>query len=97
MINKLDKFGRALPSKLYLSPNLTVDALVLNDQKNSILVITRKNHPFKGFYALPGGFVDYNESPLEACLRELKEETGLIGREGRFGIKDSWSVISNFY
>lgn len=42
-------------------------------------MITRKHDPYKGFFAFPGGFVDYNEDPLESCLRELKEETGLIG------------------
>lgn len=39
----------------------------------------RRLIPFKGQYALPGGFVDYSEDPEVACLRELKEETGLIG------------------
>ena len=92
-MKKLDKFGRALPTKHYLTPSITVDAIVLNSLKNSILVIKRKFDPFKGFWALPGGFLDYNEEPLTACLRELKEETGLLGREGNIGIKDSFNVI----
>ena len=92
MLNKLDKFGRSLPKKLYLSPSLTVDAIVLDPSKTQILLINRKHEPFQGQWALPGGFVDYNEEPLSACLRELKEETGLVGREGSIGFKDSYSV-----
>lgn len=30
--------------------------------------------------AFPGGHLDYNEDPKDCCLRELKEETGLIGK-----------------
>ena len=44
-----------------------------------ILMITRKHDPFKDCLALPGGYLDYNESPAEGCLRELMEETTLQG------------------
>lgn len=40
-------------------------------------MITRKNDPYKGFLCFPGGFIEYNEEPMEGCLRELKEETNL--------------------
>jgi 8-oxo-dGTP diphosphatase len=43
-------------------------------------MITRKNNPFKGCYALPGGFLDYNEDPKDGCLRELLEETCIEGK-----------------
>jgi 8-oxo-dGTP diphosphatase len=56
-------------------PLLTVDCVIFN--KNSVVLIRRKFNPFKGWYALPGGFVDKNESVENACSRELKEETGL--------------------
>lgn len=46
---------------------------------HEILLITRGNDPFKGSLAYPGGFVDYNEDPLDACLRELEEECGIKG------------------
>ena len=36
--------------------------------------------PFKGCLAFPGGFVDYNEDPEVACLRELEEECGIKGK-----------------
>lgn len=60
----------------YPRPALTVDALVASDD-GMVLLIQRKNPPFEGLWALPGGFVDIDEAPEEAVLRELKEETGL--------------------
>ena len=53
----------------------TADSLVL--QNGHILLIRRQIHPGKGLLALPGGYVNANESTREAALRELKEETGL--------------------
>jgi 8-oxo-dGTP diphosphatase len=43
-------------------------------------MIKRKGQPFKGYFAFPGGFVDYNEEPQQGCLRELKEECNLDGK-----------------
>lgn len=57
-------------------PSITIDAIILND-KREVLLIKRKNEPFKGFWALPGGFVDYGEKVEDAVIREVKEETGL--------------------
>lgn len=59
-----------------VTPLLTVDAVIKNDSKN-IILIRRKNSPFKGQYALPGGFVDIGETVEEACIREAKEETNI--------------------
>ncbi len=56
---------------------LTVDAIIPYEGK--IVLIKRKNDPFKGFYALPGGIVEYGESVESAVLREVEEETGLEG------------------
>jgi 8-oxo-dGTP diphosphatase len=42
-----------------------------------VLLIKRGNPPFKGHYALPGGFVDVGETVEDACRRELTEETGV--------------------
>ena len=59
----------------YNSPSLTVDGIVEIDGK--IVLIKRKNEPYKDFWAFPGGFVDYGESTECAVLRELLEETNL--------------------
>ncbi len=57
-------------------PSLTVDCIVF-DEKDRLLLIRRKNDPFKGHYALPGGFVDVGETVEAAAARELKEETAV--------------------
>ena len=59
----------------YKSPKLTVDGIVLKD--GNILLIKRKNQPFEGKWALPGGFVEYGEKTEDATVREVLEETGL--------------------
>jgi 8-oxo-dGTP diphosphatase len=56
---------------------LTVDAVVTTEGSN-IILIKRKNPPYKGYWALPGGFVEYGETVETAVIREVKEETGLI-------------------
>ena len=56
---------------------VTVDLLIFKSKAgtNFILLIKRKNDPFKDCWALPGGFVDENEDLEVAALRELQEET----------------------
>lgn len=57
------------------TPLLAVDAAILNEC--GIVLIKRKNPPYQGCYALPGGFVEVGESTEEAVAREALEETGL--------------------
>jgi len=76
-------------------PMVTVDAAVfaLVEGKARLLLIQRKQEPFQGSWALPGGFVEIEEDLPEAAARELAEETGLknipleqlhtFGRPGR--------------
>ena len=65
----------------YVHYAVTVDNVIFNlkDPYNpKVLLITRKNEPFKGKLALPGGFLDPDDmSGMYGALRELKEETGL--------------------
>lgn len=63
----------------YPRPALTVDIAVFNKKEGTdkILLINRKNDPFAGMWALPGGFVDMDETVESAAARELFEETNL--------------------
>jgi 8-oxo-dGTP diphosphatase len=62
----------------YPRPALTVDiAIVTREVRPRVLLIQRKNDPFAGSWALPGGFVEENERLGDAAQRELKEETGI--------------------
>ena len=61
-----------------MKPSVTVDGVLIRDGK--ILLIRRKNEPFKDKWALPGGFVEYGERVEEAVIREFEEETGMKAR-----------------
>ncbi len=65
----------------YPRPAVTVDMVILHPTANGteILLIERRNNPFAGCWALPGGFVDENEDLPDAAARELLEETSLTG------------------
>jgi 8-oxo-dGTP diphosphatase len=56
-------------------PALSVDIIVKT--RGGVVLVKRKNKPFRGKWALPGGFVDYGEKVEDAALREAMEETGL--------------------
>jgi len=58
------------------TPALTTDCVIF-DNAGRVVLIRRKNEPFKGSYALPGGFVDIGETVEAACRREVQEEVGI--------------------
>ncbi len=80
----LKEFLTKYNPNVYQNPSNTVDTLVFtyieeNGHKkiDKLLLIKRGNHPCIGYWALPGGFVEYREDIEKAALRELMEETGI--------------------
>ena len=73
--NPCSKCGR------WKAPGPTSDAIVtkLVNGKEHVLLIERANDPGKGELAVPGGFIDMDEDPADAALRELEEECGIKG------------------
>lgn len=69
------KYKQAWSAAPYAPTFVTVDAIVV--QSGHVLMVERKARPGKGLLALPGGFLDQDEKLLDACLRELREETRL--------------------
>ncbi|MCI0524438.1 MAG: NUDIX hydrolase [Acidobacteria bacterium] len=63
----------------YPQPSVTVDLVIFTIAEDDlkVLLIRRGQEPFKGRWALPGGFVEIDESLEEAAARELKEEVGV--------------------
>ena len=59
----------------YPHPELGVNVVVFLESR--VVLIRRGIEPFKGCWALPGGFVTYGEEPTVAAVREVREETGL--------------------
>lgn len=69
----------------HLDPKLACAGLLFRD--DSVLLVRRARPPQKGFWCLPGGFMDRGETAEEACEREFREETGLkVKTNGLFGL-----------
>ena len=62
-------------------PMVTVDAVVFRRAagRTQVLLINRGHEPYKGKWAVPGGFIEMDEELEDAVARELHEETGLTG------------------
>lgn len=72
-----------MPHYDHARPGLTVDLVIIYnfDDDLKILLIKRGNDPFKGSWALPGGYVEEGETISQAAHRELEEETGITDVE----------------
>jgi 8-oxo-dGTP diphosphatase len=102
----LREFLEKYDPKRYELPAVTVDILAfrLEEDGMSLLLIRRGRHPAYGMLALPGGFVEMNESLEEAAARELLEETGLsdveltqLGAYGDVGRDPRMRIVSVAY
>src|SRR3989449_9961665 len=62
-------------------PSVAVDGIVLQDGK--LVAVRRKNEPYRGMPALPGGFVELGETTVEAVRRAGREESRLEKRVKR--------------
>ncbi len=80
---KIDDKKRLVCSKcdwIYYENPLPVAICVARNKEGKILITRRNLKPGKNKWALPSGFIESGEEPEVACLRELKEETGLKGK-----------------
>jgi len=71
----------------YPRPAVTADCIVITKEAEpKVLLIERGGEPFKGCWALPGGFMNMDETTEQCAFRELEEETGLkIGEVHQIG------------
>ncbi len=72
---------REILAKLYqeiikVMPMASSDIVVVN--KGKVLLLRRTTNPLNGYWGLPGGGINLGETPKQAAVRELKEETGLV-------------------
>ena len=75
----LEQFLKNYDENLYRRPSNTVDMILLTvyEGQLKVLLVKRKNHPFIGDWAMPGGFVNFDEDMEKAVVRELEEETSI--------------------
>lgn len=62
-------------------PALAVDVVI--KLHGGVVLVKRKNKPYRGKWAMPGGFVEYGEKVEHAAVREAREETGLKVKLGK--------------
>ena len=108
----LEEFLESYDPKKYDSPFNTTDIVVVRcketlthwGQPLQVLMVKRKNHPSIGYWATPGGFVEFREDLETGAARELMEETGVEGLPlrqmrtwGAYDRDPRWRVITTSY
>lgn len=72
----------------YPMPAVTTDCAIFttdyHENNIKVLLIKRKNEPYKDCWALPGGFLEPNETVIDCCIREVAEETGIDLKSSKF-------------
>jgi 8-oxo-dGTP diphosphatase len=87
-ISILDWHAKRCAPIQYPKPDLTADCVVVHE--GDVLLIRRKKDPYKGQWALPGGYINKGEKSKDAAARELLEETGLVAEDLRYvGVYDA--------
>ena len=87
-MNEEQEFLKNYDVSKYERPSVTVDMLLFTVEEDTLklMLIKRKKPPYKDCWAIPGGFVNMNESVEQAAKRELMEETGVSSHLEQFGI-----------
>ena len=76
---KVRRYCNTCKEPVYENP-IAATCVVVADNRNQIWLVKRSVEPKIGCWCLPGGFMELDETPETAALRELKEETNLTGK-----------------
>ena len=76
---RLRKYCDSCEEPIYENP-IPATCTIVEDKNGKILLVKRSVEPKKGFWCLPGGFMELDETPEKSALRELREETGISGK-----------------